>query len=81
MQGCTTPVACWAPGRRVLLSTFDGTDCVSQCCLYYSPGYDHDEAWLANMELFKELTDVAQVDEMEGYSAGTSAAGSAQLQY
>lgn len=24
-------------------------------------GYEHDDAWAANMELFKELTDVCQV--------------------
>ena len=23
-------------------------------------GYDHDEAWAANMELFKEFTDISQ---------------------
>lgn len=23
-------------------------------------GYEHDEAWAANMELFKELTDVSR---------------------
>jgi myo-inositol-1(or 4)-monophosphatase len=44
-------------GRRLQVSR---TADVTRSLLITGFGYEHDECWLANLELFKELTDVSQ---------------------
>ncbi|XP_059287827.1 phosphatase IMPL1, chloroplastic isoform X2 [Lycium ferocissimum] len=48
----------FANGEKIHVS---GTDKVEQSLLVTGFGYDHDDPWATNMELFKEFTDVSRV--------------------
>ncbi|MCD7448347.1 Phosphatase impl1, chloroplastic [Datura stramonium] len=47
----------FANGEKIHVS---GTDKVEQSLLVTGFGYDHDDPWTTNMELFKEFTDVSR---------------------